>query len=432
MCTSKTSCYKCKIGYSGEFCNKSCPPHCKNNICAQDTNVCEEGCQSLHFGEFCCESGMFGQNCSLKCIDNCKICESHSTCTVCLTGYYGETCSLQCPTGCSSKGCEKQNGYCYSCKPGRFGDFCTPCPQNCSTCESFTYCTYCENGYYGDTCSKECSAGCFLGSCNKPSGTCNICKQGYYGHLCCEFGSYGPNCGLKCPRHCRKCTSDKYCSECETNYFGMTCTEQCPDQCINGKCNISTGVCTSGCYSSHYGPYCCPYFFSGLKCNLTCPNNCKVCDSNNQCQECNTGYFGEDCSHSCSPGCKDYDCHKSSGACTNGCSSTSYVGDKCCDPERTSFCLSISTCPQNCKECIPQTGQCLKCETGFFADNCSVRCPDKCKDGNCYMSDGRCLLGCQEGYYGEQCESQSGKSKVLLRAAFMKDFFLCKTMCLLS
>lgn len=42
--------------------------------------------------------------------------------------------------------------------------------------------------------------------------------------------------------------------ECDENYFGLNCKEQCNATCKS--CNKSTGVCDNGCYAGWEGEFC--------------------------------------------------------------------------------------------------------------------------------------------------------------------------------
>lgn len=78
--------------------------------------------------------------------------------------------------------------------------------------------------------------------------------------------------------------------------------------------------------------------------------------------ECNDGFFGEMCQHSCPSECKDNVCQRYSGLCT---------------------------------ECNPFS----------YGSNCDLKCPN-CKEGNCDMDDGSCLKGCKSTLYGDLCNDQ--------------------------
>lgn len=42
--------------------------------------------------------------------------------------------------------------------------------------------------------------------------------------------------------------------ECDENYFGLNCKEECNVTCKS--CNKSTGVCDNGCYAGWEGEFC--------------------------------------------------------------------------------------------------------------------------------------------------------------------------------
>jgi hypothetical protein len=83
-------------------------------------------------------------------------------------------------------------------------------------------------------------------SCNKDSGKCNHgCKNGYSGDMCC-INSH----------NCLFCKNYTAFRECESGYFGQTCSKTCSDLCINNVCESITGICTEGCIAVLDNPIC--------------------------------------------------------------------------------------------------------------------------------------------------------------------------------
>jgi hypothetical protein len=127
---------------------------CRSNGCAllQGTCTCAPG----YMGELCerkCESGWFGQECSLVCNchdDNSIGCDPVTGACLCKPEWGGVQCETRCP-------------------PGRYGKDCSSvCEcQNNSSCDPVTGHCACARGWEGEDCSMP-------------------CKQGYYGLGCKE------------------------------------------------------------------------------------------------------------------------------------------------------------------------------------------------------------------------------------------------------
>lgn len=55
-------------------------------------------------------------------------------------------------------------------------------------------------------------------------------------------------------------------------------------------------------------------------------------------------------------------------------------------------------CPDNCIACLGDT--CADCKSGFYGHQCLKKC-DGCKNNSCDGETGKCMIGCQVGYYNE-------------------------------
>ena len=44
----------------------------------------------------------------------------------------------------------------------------------------------------------------------------------------------------------------------------------------------------------------------------------------------------------------------------------------------------------------------LGCPIGHYGENCSIRCPQNCREGHCDIVEGTCL-GCSPGYKKSKC-----------------------------
>ncbi|XP_046561332.1 platelet endothelial aggregation receptor 1-like isoform X2 [Haliotis rubra] len=123
--------------------------------------------------------------------------------------------------------------------------------------------------------------------------------------------------------------------------------------------------------------------------SAACPTNCFNCDDKDSCINCNSGWYGEDCSLQCRKDCPG-GCDKEDGHCT--CQEGKY-GDYCTDE-----------CPSNCKgiQCNIQNGHCEHgCKAGFHGDFCNHPCGN-CSSGVCSQETGFCD-DCLCGWRGIRC-----------------------------
>ncbi|KAL4221721.1 hypothetical protein ACF0H5_019976 [Mactra antiquata] len=229
--------------------------------------------------------------------------------------------------------------------------------------------------------------------------------------------------------NCHRCVDDT-CSDpvnnicfcvygCKPGYRGDRCLHDCPEQCYT--CGRHYGWINDPtyeiCYECKYG------YHNGSSTNCLCPINCQQCTSTTQCTLCYPGWHGTTCQSSCPLNCKDQTCRKSDGMCTDGCSSSSFVGDYCNDCKSGLYgdnCHLI--CSTNCKDntCRKSDGVCINgcssssfvgdycndCKSGLYGDNCHLICSTNCKDNTCRKSDGYCTSGCRNGWYGTSCNLQ--------------------------
>ena len=140
---------------------------------------------------------------------------------------------------------------------------------------------------------------------------------------------------------------------------------------------------------------------AAVTCRLGDQTHCKLCIVNTTCIECEPGYFGENCTKACSPGCLQNLCWQVNGRCKYNTCLHGYYGDLCCPLGFTSSTCRMR-CPANCLQCYSQES-CTKCVDGFYGSNCLTKCSVDCQFGTCNAISGRCFDGCLKGYYGVSC-----------------------------
>nr|XP_034321059.1 multiple epidermal growth factor-like domains protein 6 isoform X2 [Crassostrea gigas] len=117
----------CKVsGVFGINCDKPCPANCKDNLCHIENGSCF-WCKTGWTGKFCdtaCQPGYFGENCSMPCSPNCKTCRNTDGLCSCKAGWmghncstectqsYGENCQYSCSLHCINQTCDRFNGKC--------------------------------------------------------------------------------------------------------------------------------------------------------------------------------------------------------------------------------------------------------------------------------------------------------------------------------
>eukprot|EP00105_Crassostrea_gigas_P039838 XP_019923986.1 PREDICTED: teneurin-3-like [Crassostrea gigas] len=185
-----------KASVYGSNCDTPCPENCKDSTCHIQSGSCFN-CKPGWSGMYCntkCREGWYGVNCKQQCEGHCRygtIC-NHVTgqcdrgCDAGWTGYmcdkslkecgdgtYGSNCVTNCSGHClGDYPCNKETGRCdVGCKPGYTTD-------NCSK--------ECIPGYFGMECRKRCSGHCINNeSCNHVTGVCSTgCQDGFLGIFC--------------------------------------------------------------------------------------------------------------------------------------------------------------------------------------------------------------------------------------------------------
>jgi hypothetical protein len=262
--TGDGSC-ECARGWSGRFCNVSCPggsttPCSNHGTCNAPTSTCT------------CDAGWGTADCSVGCAH--PTCNGHGRCDDGTSGTGRCICDVSYvwpSTGCAAL-----------CDCSLHGD----CFAN-MTCN-------CHAGFTGDHCEK-CAARLAGPNCNA------TCVNGRTeGKTCvCDFGWAGTGCTLRCPTgsNGEVCSGHGACldsglCECSTLYKGPQCG--CLDSvCFAANaftvCNVSTGSCA-------------------------CGTNRKSTPGSTDCALCVDGYHGRDCDDECACNRRG-SCDKDTGAC---------------------------------------------------------------------------------------------------------------------
>ena len=300
-----------------ENCEK-CGTGDKKNTCAQ--------CKDKHFpffnNLFCipCDDPLYGQ---VGCGGNCDatnyldtrniICEKNG----CKEGYYNlNGFCIPCSTGSPDcKSCSvtlnennEEEFKCLECinnnyylDPNNGKCYWHGCHSYCRKCNYTNFndyydsiCYECENGFYIDQNDNR-----YCKKCKDPveiaNGFCRICSddENDYESGQCWCNKYytlksHSNC-VKCPDHCPYCeynqkTNKAECLSCDPGY--TINSEKSCSYCGNGcnQCSLIDNQAPncSFCFSNK--------FESENKC-LVCIDNCKLCENNKKCSECNPGYI---------------------------------------------------------------------------------------------------------------------------------------------
>ncbi|KAL4226624.1 hypothetical protein ACF0H5_014607 [Mactra antiquata] len=217
-CSNSSFCDVCNDGYYVQY-----------GSCVQ----CQQAllnCVTCSNSSFCdvCNDGYYGLygNCN-KCYDRCSLCTSYTQCTKCEDTFYNipNYCSSSCSAYCSDSGCDDITGYCYDCKPGKYG---RQCGQDCNLCRDgrcdLRQCTNgCKDGYYQK---------------NTPSGYSYCYKCVYDNCITCSNGTYCTQCEPEYFRNYYRMQNDRgtvNCLQCYESCLDCSLTEYCHKDCIQ-KC----------------------------------------------------------------------------------------------------------------------------------------------------------------------------------------------------
>lgn len=220
------------------------------------------------------------------------------------------------------------------------------------------------------------------------SNVCTECSEGY-------FLGQNKSCIPECPPNCKSCSSSTNCTECKDgfhDYNGQHCVKKCSSQCMNETCSKDTGRCLYGCKKDFFGDKCC------VK-----SKKCLNCYSNTECKTCKTGYF----QHSCKQRCPIY--------CLGPCEMATGVCSGCLYNRFGAFCNF--DCSRNCKSikgnmsrCAQSDGTCISgCEDGYYGPSCNKSCNSICVQKVCKQDTGICSFGCSLKQDEPECFSILGE-----------------------
>ncbi|KAH3875437.1 hypothetical protein DPMN_038703 [Dreissena polymorpha] len=244
-------------------------------------------------------------------------------------------------------------------------------------CNRYTArCDACANDWWGANCASVCG-NCMGDKCNQDTGACaSGCDDGYYSLTCTTPCRYSG---------CQACDNLGECVSCKQGKYDTLCSLNCSDKCLPRAADGRV-YCARENGQTWFGPSCdirrpgaMPdigngYYAGG--CNTPCLfANCDTCNKDSgQCSTCKTGFYGTRCDLSCSPNC---------AANING----------------------VISCSKDLGLCDEQ-----RCRPGYWDTTCTIQCSATClrdSAGNriCQFSNGTCIVGCEDTYFGSECDS---------------------------
>ncbi|KRW99232.1 Insulin-like growth factor binding protein, N-terminal [Pseudocohnilembus persalinus] len=292
-------CQTCSDSENCQSCISSVGERDESNLCQ-----CKDGYYQDTQSDNCIECPQYCSKCSDS--ENCLSCISsygerdESNLCLCKDGYYqdGESyncfeCSEYCTTCSDQYTCDScpfpsklrdKDSKC-SCKRGYYQDIekdtCLPCSPECDKCLSQNQCETCLNkNFIGPNCNfsineyfideknkiKKCHQKCV--GCDQESTKCIKCQEGNrqdVSNNCDCLPGYHDNMGMyknciKCPRFCKNCINENFCTDCEQGYFLNDYTHQC-------------GKCERGQIWNQHTKQCQECFYYKNQCIFYCPDN---------------------------------------------------------------------------------------------------------------------------------------------------------------
>ncbi|XP_059158118.1 protein draper-like [Physella acuta] len=322
----------------------------------------------------------------------------------------------------------------------------------------------CNQTHFGNDCAIPCT--CILNNtenCNDTTGEC-ACLSGWKGlncetdinecdneTICSDINSICINLNgsaeCRCDIGFETVSANRSCQACNATHYGLNCANTCSCNLNNTvDCNDTTGECL--CAAGWNGTTCDEDVDECLNANF-CPGYMEVCFNMNgsvecrceigsqrsevdqNCQACNSTYYGYECSNSCTCIMANTEyCNDTTGSCTcysgwKGINCETDI-DEC---ENDTFCLDTNSSCVNLNgsaECRCNLGfensstneSCLACNETHYGYECAVPC--SCVFNNtvdCNDTTGECL--CAAGWNGTTCDEDVNEC---LNASYCPDY----------
>ncbi|CAD8173047.1 unnamed protein product [Paramecium pentaurelia] len=397
ICSDSNSCSKCNSSFI--LFNSNCIPQCtgKSYFDNGQCSPCHINCSFCYNGDenscISCETGLkyiviydnvdstYKSYCQDTCPQNytydiqqriCLYNSCHNSCLTCVGDQYNQC--VTCPNNQILSLVTSKYGTCQTtCSVGMYNDngICLNCNDFCQECTSYSSCTICKSNFY-----------------HLNQQLCVIqCPLGYYQNI----DTYKCD---QCDSNCYECIYPNICinyiQNCATNQFlyQNTCIN-CHWTCLT--CDGPTEYDCTSCgyihpeYRYSYYRQCllsCPKSDDAHKCQL-CPENCEMCNSNQECISCFIGYY------------------LLFNTCVTSCEQRYYANQQyqICEP-----------CFTGCLECVgPSHQQCVLCEPNYLlSDNqCLPYCPykyyynflsTKCEYCDDFIYKNSCVIECPLQY----------------------------------
>ncbi|CAK67722.1 unnamed protein product (macronuclear) [Paramecium tetraurelia] len=420
LCTSLQNCQECLDGYIdpslGCICDiKKFEDTSGCSDCSQDCNQCinQIFCLECRPGSFkvlvnnecVCQDGYFDDSTVCKnCITNCKKCTNNSDCSECFEGFIKRD-----PVQCD----QDSNFYQSTLLQQMF-----PCPTNgsCNPCSSNSNCNCGDQIIYD---SEQCDDGNQIehDGCHNCQFSVQVeCTMQINGkcHECATLGWYLDQTTFTCKEQCRDGlkVGTEQCDDATDNTNCFNCRFFCKSDCQS--CDLTKGVCTKCREGLEIEKnYCKNKCGDGIivsapdidyyeecddannqdndgcskGCKFQCQNIsiCKIC-LNNQCQQCQYGYFLNKIMNKCECGLSclscDYSFGKGCTQCQHGyelrnkicypiCGDSYVTSHEQCDDGNMNIedgCHQCQyTCEQTCELCL--FGECLSCYEKYQLQN---------------------------------------------------------------
>ncbi|RUS86693.1 hypothetical protein EGW08_005567, partial [Elysia chlorotica] len=261
---------------------------------------------------------------------------------------------------------DPENGSCLVCTPGKSCD--TDCYQgtekthkNDSESQGTTQKPEeCPSEFWGPNCTQPCCSLCVDEICDPENGSCLVCTPG----KSCDTDCYKVTHRI----HGNDSESQGTTRVCPSEFWGPNCTQPCCSLCVDEICDPENGsclVCTPG-------ESCAIDCYQGT--NKTHKNDSESQDTTQKPEECQSKFWGPNCTQPCCSLCVDEICDPENGSCLV-CTPGMSCDTECYKPPET------STEGEAVYEC-PKT---------FWGFKCTNACCSLCSDYLCHPFTGTCF-----------------------------------------